>query len=90
MNKAASKKTALIFGGLFLISSFIFPDAAFCKKGGIGQGGGYSDGTLYHSHSDRSYSGRDVAKGKGKGLNKAKTGKKSKKGRAANDTAVVN
>ncbi len=88
MKQAVSRKSVLILGGLFLISGLIFPEVAFCKKGGTGQGGGYRDGTFYHSHSDRSYSGRYVAKGKGKGLNKAKTAKNSKKGRAADSTVT--
>ncbi len=88
MRKATSKKASLIFWILFLISGFIFPETAFSKKGGVGQGGGYQNGTFYHSHSDRSYSGRDVAKGKGKGLNKAKAGKKSKKSNAPAPVAV--
>lgn len=74
------KKGALIIAGFFFLGGLIFPGAAFSKKGGIGSGGGYQDGTLYHSHSDRSYSGRDVAKGKGKGHYKQKT-KKSKHGK---------
>lgn len=58
-------------------------DSALADKGGLGKGGGYSeDGVLYHSHSDRSYSGKDDFKGQGKakGKFKAKGGqKKSKK-----------
>jgi hypothetical protein len=70
--------------GIFLLS-FLFllgtPHLTYAKKGGVGHEGGYSDqGVLYHSHSDRSYSGKDVYKGKGnppglEGKKKFKPGK---------------
>ncbi len=56
------------------------PDSVLAKKGGIGQGGGNSDsGVLYHSHSDRSYSGKDNFKGQGNayGRSKAKGAQKN-------------
>ena len=76
------KKSALIaITGVLFLSGLLIPESGFCKKGGIGSGGGYEDGVLYHSHSDRSFSGRDIAKGKGKGHYKGKTKKKSSKGK---------
>ncbi len=58
---------------------FAAPPWAFAKKGGVGNGGGLgSDGIFYHSHSDRSYSGKKVFKGKGKAYGRNKV--KAKKG----------
>jgi hypothetical protein len=61
------KKIALILPvSLLVLLALALPDPALAKKGDIGKGGGYSeDGILYHSHSDRSYSGKDNFKGKG-------------------------
>lgn len=74
-----------LFHGCICLSVFFFllvtPHLSYAKKGGIGHGGGYSDqGVLYHSHSDRSYSGKDVYKGQGhppglEGKKKFKPGK---------------
>lgn len=76
--------------GVFLLTAMFVPAPALAKKGGVGNGGGTTDGVLYHSHSDRSYSGRDQFKGKGNayGRNKDKSLKgnsgkfKSGKGKA--------
>lgn len=61
------KKIAFILPvSLFFVTVFVFPDLVLAKKGGKGNGGGYSeDGIFYHSHSDRSYSGKEHFKGKG-------------------------
>ena len=61
------KKIALILPvSLLFLLALSLPDPVLAKKGGPGKGGGYSeDGIVYHSHSDRSYSGRDNFKGKG-------------------------
>jgi len=61
------KKIALILPvSLLFLLALTLPEQALAKKGGIGKGGGYSeDGILYHSHADRSYSGKDSFKGKG-------------------------
>jgi len=61
------KRIALILPvSLFFVAAFAFLDPVLAKKGGKGHGGGYSDdGIFYHSHSDRSYSGKDHFKGKG-------------------------
>ncbi len=57
----------------------VFPATCLAKKGGIGHGGGYSDdGLLYHSHSDRSYSGKGMDKGKALGHIKEKKMKTNK------------
>ena len=67
--------------GLFLLSAVFMPQSAMAKKGGIGHGGGVSDdGILYHSHSDRSYSGKDQFKGKGKASGRDRV--KSQQGKA--------
>jgi hypothetical protein len=67
--------------GIFLVSSLFLlgtPHLTYAKKGGASHGGGHSDqGILYHSHSDRSYSGKEVFKGQGKAL--GRQGKKKKK-----------
>ena len=67
--------------GIFLLSSLFVlgtPYLTYAKKGGASHGGGDSDqGTLYHSHSDRSYSGKDDFKGQGRAL--GRQGKKKKK-----------
>jgi len=71
---------AAVTGAIFLIAGSC-ADVALAKKGGVGQGGGYSeDGVLYHSHSDRSYSGRDYQKGKAVGHAKPMKGKGKAKG----------
>lgn len=64
---------AILAGTLFL-AGILLPGTGYCKKGGIGNGGGYSeDGSiLYHSHSSRSYSGKDSFKGQGKALGRNK------------------
>lgn len=73
--------------GFFLLSTTFVPGAAFAKKGGVGHGGGVRDGVFSHSHSDRSYSGKDQFKGQGNayGRNKAKSqkvkGAKNKSGK---------
>lgn len=64
---------------LFFSSLVLVPECAFAKKGGIGNGGGTTDGILYHSHSSRSYSGKTQFKGKGKA-----------RGRTGTDTANFN
>ncbi len=67
---------------ILALTALSFPDSVLAKKGGIGQGGGYSEsGVLYHSHSDRSYSGKDNFKGQGNayGRSKAKGTQKSTK-----------
>ncbi|NLI81798.1 MAG: hypothetical protein GX443_08945 [Deltaproteobacteria bacterium] len=80
------KSMILIILTTFLVTClFSVPSTAQAKKGGIGHGGGYSDdGILYHSHSDRSYSGKNVFKGKAKGYEgsqeiKTRKGNKHKK-----------
>lgn len=51
---------------LFFVAALALPDPVLAKKGGKGNGGGYSeDGIFHHSHSERSYSGKDHFKGKG-------------------------
>jgi hypothetical protein len=70
-----------VVAGFFLLSVMSVPGAALAKKGGIGNGGGTRDGVYYHSHSDRSYSGKDQFKGKGNAYGRNKT--KSKQGNAA-------
>ena len=79
------KRSALILlAGSFLIAGAAFPDAGWCKKGGTGKGGGLSeDGIFYHSHSDRSYSGKENPKGQGKGHFKEKRKDKAGKGKGA-------
>ena len=69
---------SIIIAGLVSSAILAAPQCVFAKKGGVGNGGGSSDGIFYHSHSDRSYSGKDQFKGKGKALGRNKT--KSKKG----------
>lgn len=80
-------KSALLtaVAGLFLLSTVFVPEAALAKKGGIGNGGGTSNGILYHSHSDRSYSGKDQFKGNGNAYGRNKT--KSQQGNSGKNTA---
>ncbi len=75
-------KTTIIGIALSVLAlcAFSVPDSVLARQGGIGKGGGYSeDGVLYHSHSDRSYSGKDNFKGKGNayGRSKAKGAQKN-------------
>jgi hypothetical protein len=61
------------FVGAFFLFGIAAPETASAKKGGVGNGGGYSeDGVLYHSHSSRSYSGKDYQKGRALGHYKDK------------------
>ncbi|MEN6438893.1 MAG: hypothetical protein ABFD97_09940 [Syntrophobacter sp.] len=76
-------RKALLAGltGIMFLAGGSFADIALAKKGGVGKGGGYSDdGVRYHSHSDRSYSGKDYMKGKAVGHTKTKKGKGKAKG----------
>jgi hypothetical protein len=74
------KKIAFVFPvSLLFLLLLALPDAVLAKKGGIGKGGGYSeDGILYHSHSERSYSGKDNFKGKGQANAYGRTKSKNK------------
>ena len=68
--------------GLMLFGLVSLPEAVLAKKGGVGRGGGYSeDGTFYHSHSDRSYSGKEQFKGQGKALGREKVKTRQKSGK---------
>ena len=58
---------------VFVISLVLAPECVYAKKGGIGNGGGTTDGIFYHSHSSRSYSGKEQFKGKGKAQGRDKT-----------------
>lgn len=78
----------LAFAILALYALFA-SDPVLAEKGGIGKGGGYSeDGLLYHSHSDRSYSGKDDMKGQGKAKGKFKEKGGQKKGKKASQGEV--
>ncbi len=76
------RKTLLVvFVGAALMFGVSAPDKALAKKGGVGKGGGYSEnGVLYHSHSDRSYSGKSYVKAKAVGPSKTIKGKGKAKG----------
>ncbi len=65
----------------FALSLLFISEPCFAKSGGVGKGGGTQDGIFYHSHSDRSYSGKDQFKGKGNayGRNKSTTSGKAGK-----------
>lgn len=68
---------------VFLLFMLSIPGEAVAKKGGIGKGGGTRDEILYHSHSDRSYSGKEQFKGKGHAYGRGHTkAPKSKGGKA--------
>ncbi len=58
-----------------------FSGVAHSKKGS-NSGGGYTteDGVTYHSHSSRSYSGKDYMKGKAVGHSKTMKGQGQAKG----------
>jgi len=56
---------SMAIAAVFLLFMLSIPGEAVAKKGGIGKGGGTRDEILYHSHSDRSYSGKEQFKGKG-------------------------
>ncbi len=60
--------------GLLAFSLVTAPECVLAAKGGVGNGGGTTDGITYHSHSDRSYSGRDTFKGKGHAYGRNKNG----------------
>lgn len=76
------KILALVAVPLFSVPFILSPEPAFAKKGGIGHGGGYSDDTLYHSHSERSYSGKDQFKGKGHAYGRSQDKSSQGKGHA--------
>ncbi len=80
--RSTRMRKAFLTGLAFATFLFVINGAgiAFAKKGDEGKGGGYSDGTFYHSHSDRSYSGKDYMKGKAVGHSKTIKGKGKAKG----------
>lgn len=60
--------------GFLVLPLILAPRGVLAAKGGVGNGGGTTeDGILYHSHSDRSYSGKDQFKGKGHAYGRNKT-----------------
>lgn len=74
---------SMAIAAVFLLFMLSIPGEAVAKKGGIGKGGGTRDEILYHSHSDRSYSGKEQFKGKGHAHGRDHTkASKSKGGKA--------
>ncbi len=71
---------SILSAGLFVLSLVLAPEFAYAKKGGVGNGGGTTDGIFYHSHSSRSYSGKEQFKGKGNAYGRNKTDKAKAKG----------